>query len=151
MKESKQPAGEEVVDESVSHYKAEKLADGRVRVSSGGHVCVAPTYYEALQNYAEWGQRRIEDAPDHLREDKRESIHHDTTNPEIADVVENDAEWLREEVVSDVLDGETTISRSGAWLAERRPENGSEDIGDPINVYRLWDTLWSGMQEENDD
>ena len=143
------PKGEQTVDESVSHYKVKKLADGRVKVSSGGSVSIAETYYKALQNFAEWQQRHLEESPDHLREDQLGSIYHDTANPETEEILENDAEWIRDEVVADVLGGESDICRSGAWLAERRPEQGDEVLGDRINVYRLWDTLYTNMEDDD--
>ena len=148
--ETAMPKGEQTVDESVSHYKVEKLADGRVKVSSGGSVSIAETYYKALQNFAEWQQEHLEERPDHLREDQLNSIYHDTVNPETEDVLENDAEWIRDEVVADVLNGGTDICRSGAWLAERRSEQGDEVLGDRINVYRLWDVLYAGMEDGNE-
>lgn len=148
MKEAKKPDRERVVDESVSHYRVEKLADGRVKVSSGGAVSIAETYYEALQSFAEWQQEHLEERPEHLREDQLKSIYHDTVNPETEEIVANDAEWIRDEVVSDVREGETNISRSGAWLAERRSELGGPDLGDRINVYRLWETTYTNVGDD---
>ena len=43
----------------------------------------------------------------------------------------NDAEWVRESVIEDVRSGNTEISRSGAWVAERIEEYGK------IRVYRV--------------
>jgi len=73
---------EEVVDESVSHYRVQKLASGSVRVRSGGHVVTAATYYEALARFAESEAEQIEEAPEHLKDDKRESISHNCGHPE---------------------------------------------------------------------
>lgn len=67
-------AEREVVDETVNAYEVEKLSDGSVRLKSGGRVVVRPTYFEALQRYAQWMQEHIEDLPEHLREDRLEWI-----------------------------------------------------------------------------
>lgn len=75
----------EVVDTSVSHYRVEKLSDGSVKVSSGGRVSIAATYYKALLHQAERGQSHLEKLPDHLREDKHDSIYHDTSHPTMFD------------------------------------------------------------------
>lgn len=140
MTATKRPDGEKIVDESVAHYQVEKLADGRVKVSSGGKVSIGQTYYDALESFAQWQQEEIEDSPEHLRERHLESIYHDCVNPEVADVVANDADWMREEVIEDVKDGES-ISRSGAWLAECS-ERDIEGLGDRIDVYRKWETVF---------
>jgi hypothetical protein len=92
---------EVVTDESVSHYRVQKLADGSVRVRAGGHVVGAPTYYEALARFAESEAERIEDAADHLKDDKRESISHDCGHPEHEVPV----------VVGERADGETDLLR----------------------------------------
>lgn len=138
-------SGTETVNESVAHYQVEKLADGRVKVSSGGHVTIAATYYEALENFAKREQERIEESPDHLRERHLESISHDCTNPELEDVIANDAESIKEEVIEDVLEG-GEMCRSGAWLALRE-EADVPDLGDKICVYRKWGTEW-GVDHE---
>jgi len=46
----------------------------------------------------------------------------------------NDADYVRESVIEDVRSGNTEISRSGAWLAERR-ETGE------IELYRHEETI----------
>jgi len=43
---------EEVVEETINAYRVQKLADGRVRIQSGGNVVFGDTYLEALERYA---------------------------------------------------------------------------------------------------
>lgn len=66
---------EEVVDETINAYRVQKLANGQIRIKSGGRVVHGETYYKALQNYAEWEQADLEDSPQHLRKDHWDSIH----------------------------------------------------------------------------
>lgn len=148
MNATKKPDGEKTVDESVSHYKAEKLADGRVKLSSGGHVSIAQTYYKALENFAKRQQEHIEDSPDHLRERHRESIYHDTVNPEIEDIVEPATDELKQEAI-DFVKGEFQweAETRGAWLA-RKEGTDLPGLGDEIAVYRLWDIEYTGGELE---
>lgn len=136
----------DVVEESVSHYRVQKLSDGTIRVKSGGHVVEGETYYKALARLAEWQQEELETKPDHLRENQWKSVYHDTVNPELDGVQGNDAEEIKEEVIDDVASGETTISRSGAWLAELG-EADIEDLGDRIDVYRLREMTYTGADD----
>ena len=53
-----------------------------------------------------------------------------TTDQSKSRIEHNDAEWVRESVIEDVKSG-TTISRSGAWVAERLDEY------DEIRVYKI--------------
>jgi len=142
----------EVVAESVSHYRVQRLSDGTIRVRSGGHVTHGETYYEALARYAEWQQSDLEDLPEHLREDKWKCVSYDTVNPETEDVVANDADWIRESVIADVIEGEADPSASGAWLAHSRETGADADpeLGAPVRVYRLWDTVYSKTWEGSD-
>jgi len=143
----------EVVAESVSHYRVQRLSDGTIRVRSGGHVTHGETYYKALARYAERQQRALEDLPEHLRNDKWKGVFHDTVNPEIADVVANDADKIREGVIADVIGGEADLSASGAWLAHSRETEADSDpeLGAAVRVYRLWDTVYSETWEGNDE
>ena len=68
-------SSEEVVEETINAYRVQKMGNGSVRIKSGGRVSQAPTYYEALENYATWQQREVEDSPDHLRERYESSIY----------------------------------------------------------------------------
>lgn len=72
---AKDVSSEEVVNETINAYRVQKMADGSVRIKSGGHVSQAPTYFRALENYATWQQQEVEDSPDHLREDRESSIY----------------------------------------------------------------------------
>lgn len=72
----------DVVEESISHYRVQRLDNGQIRVRKGGHVVHATTYYEALQQFAETEAERIEESPEHLRHDKRMSVSHDCGHPE---------------------------------------------------------------------
>lgn len=65
----------EVVEETINAYRVQKLDDGNVRIKSGGHVVTASTYFEALSQYAERERFEVETGPEHLRDDKRESIY----------------------------------------------------------------------------
>lgn len=133
-----------MTDKSVSHYLVEEMNDGRVKVSAGGTVSIARTYYQALENLAKSQQEHIDDLPDHLREEQKNSIYHDIVNPETENVIANDADWIREEVVEDVKNG-ADISQKGAWLA-RCSERDVELLGDEISVYKKWETIYNGRQ-----
>lgn len=141
-----------VVEESVSHYQVERLSDGTVRLQSGGSVVHAPTYYEALERYAQWRQEHIGDLPEHLRADKRNSIYHDCVNPELEDVIANDADWIRKSVIADVVENDNQmLSSSGAWLAYEREQSTDPELGRAVGVYRLWETVYSETWEADDD
>lgn len=71
---TRRPEGEKVVEETINAYRVQRLANGHVRIKSGGSVVTEPTYYEALEWYAQRQQYEIEHASDHLQEEKRESI-----------------------------------------------------------------------------
>jgi len=88
MTEIARPEGEEVVDESVSHYRVQKLKNGKVRVKAGGHVVTAETYWKALARLAESEQERLEDKPDHLKDDQWDSIYWNVTDPRLEDVIQ---------------------------------------------------------------
>lgn len=65
----------EVVDETINAYRVREYDDGTVELRSGGRVVQKQTYFEALEAYAQWEQRRIEDLPTHLRSDHEDRIH----------------------------------------------------------------------------
>lgn len=69
------PEGEKVVEETINAYRTQKLANGNIRIKSGGHVSTGQTYYEALRRYAEQEQLWIEEAPEQLKGEKEGSIH----------------------------------------------------------------------------
>lgn len=72
---SRRPEGEKVVEETINAYRVQKLKNGKVRLKSGGAAVTAETYFEALERYAEREVCLIGEAPEHLRDEKRESIH----------------------------------------------------------------------------
>jgi len=75
MIEAKQDS-EEVEQETINAYRVQKLSNGNVRIKSGGYVVTAPTYFEALEKYAQYNQEQIEEhLPAHLRERERKSIY----------------------------------------------------------------------------
>jgi len=65
----------DVESETINAYRVQKLSDGSVRIKAGGYVVTGPTYFEALERYAQYNQEQLERLPDHLREDHRESIY----------------------------------------------------------------------------
>lgn len=72
---AKNPVDETVVEETIAAYRVQRLENGSVRIKSGGYVVTAPTFFEALERYAAYQREHIERLPDHLRPDKRRSIH----------------------------------------------------------------------------
>lgn len=58
----------------------------------------------------------------------------------------NDADFVRESVVNDVVSGNTDISRSGAWLAERQANDP-----DRVQVYKLHSVVDAGTGEEEEE
>lgn len=135
---------EEVVDESVSHYLVQKLKNGKVRVKAGGHVVTAETYWKALKRLAETEQEKLEDKPDHLKDDQWDSIYWNVEDPRLEDVIQPDDEQLKHEVLDAIHDTPALLAKKGAWLAVLE-EEGLETLGDRVDVYRLWDTEYTGM------
>lgn len=146
MSETARPEGEEVVDESVSHYRVQKLKNGKVRVKAGGHVVTAETYWKALARLAESEQERLEDKPDHLKDDQWDSIYWNVTDPRLEDVIQPDEDHRRENVLEALHNGPARLAKDGAWLAVFE-DAGLEDLGDRIDLYRLWDTEYTGVTQ----
>lgn len=65
----------EVVEETINAYRVQKLSDGSIRIRSGGHVVTDTTYYEALKRYAESEYESMMESPEHLRQNKVDSIY----------------------------------------------------------------------------
>lgn len=65
----------EVVDETINAYVVQKLADGSVRLKSGGFVSIKQSYFEALESYAQHQREHVADLPEHLRRDQYGSIY----------------------------------------------------------------------------
>ncbi len=57
----------------------------------------------------------------------------------------NDAEWVRDAVIEDVLAGRARVSRSGAWAAER-----VEEPAEGVRVYRLDEVIEPGDDRYSD-
>lgn len=146
MSETARPEGEEVVDESVSHYRVQKLKNGKVRVKAGGHVVTAETYWKALARLAESEQERLEDKPDHLKDDQWDSIYWNVTDPRLEDVIQPDEDHRRENVLEALHNGPARLAKDGAWLAVLEDAD-LEDLGDRIDLYRLWDTEYTGVTQ----
>jgi len=144
MPDTARPEGEEVVDESVSHYLVQKLKNGKVRVRAGGHVVTAETYWKALERLASSEQERLEEKPDHLKDDQWDSIYWNVTDPRLEDVIQPDEEHRRDNVLDTVHNGPARVAKDGAWLALLE-EEGIEDLGDRVDLYRLWDTEYTEM------
>lgn len=146
MSETARPGGEEVVDESVSHYRVQKLKNGKVRVKAGGHVVTAETYWKALARLAESEQERLEDKPDHLKDDQWDSIYWNVTDPRLEDVIQPDEDHRRDNVLETVHNGPARLAKDGAWLAVLE-NTDLEDLGDRVDLYRLWDTEYAGVTQ----
>ena len=141
MPATKRPEGETVVEETINAYVVQKLKNGSVRIRAGGRVVTSPTYFEALESYAQWEQEDIEDSPDHLRPEKRESIYDGVISLYSTDTAGFTPEEILDEVtgqplerVLDDLDDERTVEISPADMDELKREGRATVAGLDIRV-----------------